>query len=171
MIEIKFRPSSHSTDFTVVGTFKSKALAKRVTKQFYGKRRGNRVEFHDYVDCDKDYMEKTFVKDIREFSGENNIKVYTYYQHLRISISVPKTVSENVAMLVMKKDAAELIHKLKPICPPPRIVKQKRCDKLIFEYKGDMIYYYSAPAGERKFFFDAGAEITADKKISVKMLA
>jgi hypothetical protein len=163
-ITIHFRPSSHSTDYTAIGIFKDARVARKVAERVGGSRRGNRVVIRDYVDCEIDDIESDIADQMRGFP-ENPFKVYTYYSHLKITIKIPKAASENVAMLLMPRDAARLLHKLSELCPPPIIVNQKTCSKLVYDYEGNLIY-----ASDSTLYFGGNQEIALSSTLKVRQL-
>jgi len=158
MFALKFRPSGHSTSFTIVGIFKNKAVARAVKKQFGGKQRNNLVLLSFYQDTTREAC-VPLVEDIKKYSDEQNVNLYEYYQNVRITVFLPRETTPAQAQLLLSKSDAMILRELFKLCNAPTIANTKTQTKLIFEYVGDMIVN-----AERKRFF-IGPEIVEGSEV------
>ncbi len=155
----RFRPSSHSDNYTVIATYRSDRVAEKVKeallKMLEDMRRnpesydtdwdpdeaavwrdGNHVMFEVYT---AGYLEDVDAL-LRKVAKPQSIECYVNYQELTICVSVPKGLSVEAAMLVLDRDEAEAVKWLTENCGKPEIEENEKERILKWFYKGDEIY-------------------------------
>ena len=157
----KYRPSSHSDDFTLIATYKGAKRAEKVKRALERLLKdmeeniddydidwspdeasvsldGNKVWFEVYTAGYLDDVESV----IRKVAKPENIECYANYQEITVRVWIPKGLTIESAMLVLDKEEAEAIKWFIEKCEDPAI---KECgdDMQILEwfYSGDEIYY------------------------------
>lgn len=159
METFKYRPSSHSNDYTIIATYrcekdaeKAYAAIQRMLRKM--KRNpyaydvdwdpervtvyvdGERIFFNIETSGDLDYIESA----MREAAEPVEVAAYTDYQSLTIRVKVPAGITVESAMLILERDEAETIKRLREICGEPRVIMMG--DSQVFEwtYEGDGIF-------------------------------
>jgi len=157
----KFRPSSHSDDYTIIATYKDMKKAEKVKKalerllkdmeeneddydvdwspdEAYVSLDGNRVWFEVYTAGYLDDVESV----IRKVAKPENIECYANYQEITVRVRIPEDLTIESAMLVLDKEEAEAIKWFRENCGEPEV---KNCGDgtqiLEWFYSGDEIYY------------------------------
>ena len=157
----KFRPSSHSDDFTLIATYKDEESARKVEDALKRLLKdmeeniddydtdwspdeasvsldGNKVWFEVYTAGYLDDVESV----IRKVAKPENIECYANYQEITVRVRIPKGLTIESAMLVLDKEEAEAIKWFIEKCGKPAI---KECGDntqiLEWFYSGDEIYY------------------------------
>ena len=156
----KFRPSSHSDDYTIIATYRDAGRAEKVRRALERLLKDMEKHPDDYnvdwspdearilLDGEKVWFEvytAGYLEDvesvIRKVSKPENIECYRYYQELRVRVRVPKGLTAEVALLVLDKEEAEAIRWFRENCGEPKVID---CgdDTQILEwfYSGDGIY-------------------------------
>lgn len=131
---VRFRPSSHSEDGTVVAVFKSEAAAKRAAAQCGGRHFGRKVKFFA---SNAEYGTLNRVSDSMWKAGAEKVFRYLHYQELIIEVRLPAGVRRETIPLVCDSDTAAIIRHLEALCGKPEEVVTRRSRKLIFRYAGD----------------------------------
>ncbi|RLF12948.1 MAG: hypothetical protein DRJ69_00170 [Thermoprotei archaeon] len=155
----KFRPSSHSEDFTLIATYSSSekaAVVEETLKRFLEDmeehpddydtdwdpddarvfKRGNEVWFNVYTAGYLDDVESAILKGKPE-----KVECYRDYQELTVRVKVPAGLTPEVAVLIGDKDEAEAIRWLTENCGKPKVVENGGDDELLeWMYCGDGIY-------------------------------
>jgi len=153
----KFRPSSHSSDYTIVAEFKSERKAEETYRKLEQliERMNEEDEEIDGVDWGPEdaffsLRGKTvyfsvytsgrlgMVEDI--LSEAEDYNVYTNFQDLTISVEVPKGLKFESAMLVLPREEAEMLKALKEYCEDVEVKEEVDRQFFIFKYRGDGIY-------------------------------
>ena len=153
----KFRPSSHSSDYTIVARFRTEREAEeayRELERLIEEMDEEDVEIHGVDWCPGDAFyrlrDKTVyfsvwsngrlgpVEDILSEAEDYNI--YTNYQELTISVEVPKGLKFESAMLVLPREEAEMLKVLKEYCENVEVKEEVDRRFFIFKYRGDGIY-------------------------------
>jgi len=154
----KFRPSSHSSDYTIVAEFKSERKAEetyRKLEQLIERMSDEEDEEIDGVDWGPEdalfsLRGKTVyfsvyssgrlgpVEDL--LSEAEDYNVYTNYQELTISVEVPKGLKFESAMLVLPREEAEMLKVLREQCEEVEVEEEGDRQFFIFKYRGDGIY-------------------------------
>jgi len=153
----KFRPSSHSSDYTIVARFRNYREADEAYLKLERLIEGMDEEDADAYDIDWDpedafytLRDKTVyftvysngrlgpVEDVLSKAEDYNI--YTNYQELAVIVEVPKELSFESAMLVLPREEAEMLKALREHCEKVEVEEEGDSKFFIFEYKGDEIY-------------------------------
>jgi len=158
----KFRPSSHSEDYTIIATYRDAETAKRVEEALHRMLEDMEENMEDYdtdwgpdeadvsVEGDKVYFEvytagylDCVESLIRKVAKPVSVECYQNFQQLEISVVVPKGLTPETAMLVMDSDEAEVVKWLTKNCGPPQIADCGDGKHQVFKwfYRGDEIYY------------------------------
>jgi alpha-L-fucosidase len=141
MIEIKFRPSSHSEDGTIIATFSNEKRAKEVVKRLkrYGARQlGCRVG----VSCsDAEYGTIERVDEVFSEYDAEDVEQYDMYQELIIEVTLPIGVPLSAVPLVVDRETAEIIVKLTKWLGKPEEKLTRQSKKLIYRYEGEKYVY------------------------------
>jgi hypothetical protein len=175
-MKVKFRPSSHSTDYTLVGVCKNeedaKNLKEKVTK--FIKKRLNETE-----DLDWDLPEVTSVEnriifsvysneqsaldDVRHLIEENGAKTFIWhsYQELNITLNLPEKAGINTLPLLMSPAEVSLTRLLEKTA----IKRKTEKGKITFVYHGTFLF-----DTERKTFEHEKQEIKSNESWTVKVL-
>jgi hypothetical protein len=157
----KYRPSSHSDDYTIIATYKSAKAAEKVketlTKMLEDMKKnekdyetdwapddahisteGSKVWFDAYTAGYMDDVESV----LRKVAEPKEIECYRDYQELIVRVKVPKGLTPEAAMLVLDKEEAEAIKWFRENCGPPKVIDVGDGEHQTFEwfYKGDNIY-------------------------------
>lgn len=159
----KFRPSSHSEDYTIIATYKNEKAARKVKAALFKmledmkknsneydvdwdpedasvSSAGEKVFFEvytaGYLDCVEALLEKV-AKPVE------SIECYQNYQELEIWVKVPKGLTPEAAMLVLSKEEGEAVRWLISNCGRPKVEDCGDGKHQIFKwfYRGDEIYY------------------------------
>jgi hypothetical protein len=167
-MRFKFRPSSHSTDYTVVATYKSKpdaiktqkTISAFLTRALKGKhpnffftegadwfahnskvrRKGKMVVFTYDADKRIKYMEKLMKR------GARPSKLYWEPQkltvHMLVPISITPETAPNVIAIVLNPNRAKEIAWLNQKCSKPCVEDSHNNQKhyLVWKYWGTQIY-------------------------------
>jgi hypothetical protein len=158
----KYRPSSHSDDYTLIVTYKSAKAAEKVKETLFkmledmqkGANKydtdwapddahvstdGNKVWFEVYTAGYLDDVESVLRK---VAVPKEEIECYRDYQELAVSVKVPKGLTPETAMLVLDRDEAEAIKWFKQSCGLPKTFECGDGEHQTFEwfYRGDNIY-------------------------------
>jgi hypothetical protein len=167
VMRIKFRPSSHSADLTIVATYKNTEEAKKIEKtlirlideaqndssndfilefdptETYVGRTRNRVYLYTNTDDD---LPKT-QSFIRENSNPQNIEAIADYQELTIYVKMAKNlVTQNqigpALALVLDGSEVKLLEWLTKNCGKPQTTRDndKTQTLLKWSYRGESIY-------------------------------
>jgi len=156
----KFRPSSHSEDYTIIATFNDEKTAEKVEGALLRMLEDMRNNLEDYdVDWSPDEAHVTtngnqvifevytagYLDDveslIRKIAKPLCVECYQDYQEIVICVKVPKGLSPEMALLVLDKDEAEAIKWLMKTCGEPKIVEAGKHWIFKWLYSGDGIYY------------------------------
>jgi len=151
MIEIKFRPSSHSEDGTIVATFSNEERAKEVAKRLkrYGARR---LDCRVGVSCsDAEYGTLDRVNNIFNECDAEDMEQYDLYQEFIIEVTLPIGVPFSAVPLIVDRETAEIIAKLTRWLGKPEEKLTRRSKKLIYRYEGEE-YVYSSHFSELEPF-------------------
>jgi len=163
----KFRPSSHSDDFTLIATYKDGETAKRVKDALFRmledmkknpegydtdwdpdeagvSHYGNQVTFEVYTAGYLDDVEALLEK----IAKPDSIECYQNYQEITIYVEIPKGLTLDAAMLVLDKDEVEALRWLRKHCGEPKVTDNGKNQLLEWFYAGDEIYF------DGSFYFD-----------------
>jgi len=174
---LKFRPSSHSEDFTLIATYKDEETAKKVKDALFKMLEDmkknpegydtdwdpdeagvshyeNQVTFEVYTGGYLDDVEALLEK----VAKPQSVECYQNYQEVTIYVEVPKGLSLDAATLVLDRDEAEAIKWLRKRCGKPEVIDNGKSQILKWFYTGDEIYYdgvlnlegFEFPVDERK---------------------
>lgn len=157
----KFRPSSHSEDYTLIATYpavedagKAQAALDRLLKDMEEhpdtydtdwspeeaqiSTAGNQVTFAVYSAGYVDDVESV----LNKAANPEKVECYTNYQELTITVKVPKGLTPETAMLVLEKEEAEAIKWLTTAIGPPKIAESEDGEQTYeWFYSGDEIYW------------------------------
>ncbi len=156
----KFRPSSHSEDYTIIATYQTdedatkaqkavEKLLKDMAKQPENydtdwspdeaqvSTCGNQVTFEVYSAGSLDDVEAA----LQEAADPETLNCYSSYQEVTISVKIPKGLTPQTAMLVLDKDEAEAIKWLTEHIGDPKIIAGENGEQTYeWFYAGDEIY-------------------------------
>ncbi|MHA1744027.1 MAG: hypothetical protein ACTSV6_07235 [Candidatus Heimdallarchaeota archaeon] len=156
-MKVNFRPSSHSEDYTILGVFPDKKIARlaynavrRLLRDIRNGKtdfprdwsldeatvrlRGNRVLFSVYT---AGYIET--IRALLEKYEPEILEEYTNYQELEIRLTLPSQVSIKTAPLILPKEQLALFRQLLKICKVTT-KREKKQTIFIFRYFGEEIY-------------------------------
>lgn len=156
---LKFRPSSHSEDYTIIAAYGSRRDAEKVEEallnmledmkqnmdsydtdwspdEAYVSSEGERVIFEVYSAGYLEDVESVLKKVAKPVEVEG----YTNYQRLEISVSVPEGVTPESALLILGKKEAEALRWLLKHCGKPDIADSGKRRVFRWHYEGDGIY-------------------------------
>jgi len=152
----KFRPSSHSSDFTIVAKFGAEEEAEEAYREL--ERLIEEMDEEDtevYIDWIPEEASlkvdgKTVYFSVYSngrlgpveevLSEAEDYNVYKNYQDLSITVEVPMGLNFESAMLVLPREEAEMLKMLKEYCEETRIEMKGDRQFFIFKYRGDGIY-------------------------------
>jgi hypothetical protein len=173
----KFRPSSHSEDYTLIATYKDEETAKKVRDALFKMLEDMKKNPEGYdTDWDPDEAGVSHYGDhvtfevytagclgdvealLEKVAKPQSVECYQNYQEITIYVEVPKGLSLDAAMLVMDKEEAEAIKWLRERCGKPEIMENGESQIFKWFYAGDEIYYdgvlnlggFEFPVDERK---------------------
>jgi len=156
----RFRPSSHSEDFTVIATYKSVEKAEKVERalkdlledmeehpddydidwspdEAYVSLEGNKVRFEVYTAGYLSDVESV----IKKVAKPETIEWYRDYQEITVRVRVPKGLTVESAMLVLDREEAEAIKWFRENCGEPKVIDCGDGTQLLeWFYRGDGIY-------------------------------
>ena len=157
----KFRPSSHSDDYTLIATYKSVVRAEKVEKTLKKLLKDMKDHSNDYdtdwspdeahvsVSRKKVWFEvytAGYLDDVesvlRKTAVPEEVECYRDYQELTVRVTVPKDLTPESAMLILDKDEAEAIKWFKENCGEPKVVECGDGIRQTLEwfYSGEGIY-------------------------------
>ena len=164
---MKFRPSSHSTDCTIVATYNSEETARKVGKKTGGYCFGNKVAQYVWNGTWEDVDE--VIAELSSFDNES-VHVYHCYQEIQVEVYLPKGATAETIPLLLTSDQLKIVRKLSQFCKPKKEKVDQQTDKLVFNYKGEKIFYSEEDmCDEEAFFFDGNA-YSLGKEIKVKVI-
>lgn len=155
----KFRPSSHSENYTIIAAYPSKQQAAKAQKaveqllEDMAKKPNNykvdwspdeaelltwddTVSFRVYT---AGYLENVEVI-LQEKAKPSTIKYHTDYQELTISVKLPKNLTLQTASLVLDREQAKAIEWLTNHVGSPKITQDKDSETYVWDYAGDELY-------------------------------
>jgi len=156
-VVVSFRPSSHSSDYSLIGECatvedakKLKAKVAKLSKAIAKKdieidwelpetrRIGNRVIFTAHTDdeCSVDEL-----KALMKTEG-SNVEGYNYYQELKITITTPKGATYDTLPLLLSPQEATLLKALRQHSKTSELHQTAKNTLIRFEYRGPGIYHY-----------------------------
>jgi hypothetical protein len=156
----KFRPSSHSEDFTIIARYQDGEKAKRAYDALrklidYLREHeekidwspdeakiwinGNKIRFDVYTAGYLDDVESV----MRTAANPDSVEWWTNYQQLEISVRVPHGLTPQAAMIVLDKEEAQAIRWLVENCGEPKVTELGNQDKWSWIYRGENIYSYN----------------------------
>ena len=157
----KFRPSSHSEDYTLIATYqaaeeagKAKAALDKLLQDMEEhpesydtdwspeeaqvSTAGNQVTFVVYSAGYLDDVESV----VNKAANPEKVECYTNYQELTVTVKVPKGLTPETAMLVLDKEEAEAIKWFKEKIGAPKIAEGEDGEQTYeWFYSGDEIYW------------------------------
>ena len=157
----KFRPSSHSEDYTIIATYKTSEDAGKaqaaLDKLFKDMEEhaenydtdwspeeaqfstaGNQVTFEVYSAGSVDDVEST----LNEAANVEKVECYTNYQEITVTVKVPKGLTPQTAMLVLDKEESEAIKWFTRVVGTPKITEGEDGEQTYeWFYSGDEIYW------------------------------
>ncbi|MGD6805815.1 MAG: hypothetical protein ACQCN4_02525 [Candidatus Bathyarchaeia archaeon] len=156
----KFRPSSHSEDYTIIASYQTDEDAAKAQKavdellkdmekqpenydtdwspdEAQVSTCGNQVSFAVYSAGSLDDVESALQKE----AEPESLNCYTNYQELTIMVKVPKGLTPQSAILVLDTAEAEAIKWLTEHIGNPKITEEENEQTYEWFYAGDEIYY------------------------------
>ncbi len=157
MLLFKFRPSSHSSDYTIVARFRTEREADEAYQRLERLIEGMDEEDADAYGIDWDSEDAFYrlrgktvyftvysngrlgpVEDV--LSEAEDYNVFTNYQELTVIVEVPKGLNFESAMLILPREEAEMLKVLRERCEKVEVEEEGDRQFFIFKYKGDGIY-------------------------------
>jgi len=156
LLIFKFRPTSHSEDYTITATYKTKRESLNAHKKLECllediKKHPSRYNV-DWNPDDASFRlnAKTVVfgvysnGDIRDIedilSDAEEYEVDTNYQEVTIRVKVPKGLNFEAASLILDGEEAEALKELKEVSQETKVEEDGENRLFIFEYRGDGIF-------------------------------
>jgi hypothetical protein len=157
----KFRPSSHSEDYTLIVTYKAAADASNAQaaldkllkdmeehpesydtdwspEQAQVSTAGNQVTFVVYSAGYLDDVESV----VNKVANPEKVECYTNYQELTVTVKALKGLTPETAMLVLDEEEAEAIKWFTENVGPPKIAESEDGEQTLeWFYSGDEIYW------------------------------
>jgi hypothetical protein len=158
MIRLKFRPSSHSDDFTLLAHYKTSKEADKAGQAIHRlledmKQPENSYETDwepDEATVSVDGNKVTFEVDTAGYledvyatlakTGATNIESFQSYQEFTIQLVVPLKTSIEALPLILKEDDVSLLKWLTETCGQPKIMEEDNQTQIQWVYRGDGIY-------------------------------
>ena len=157
MFLFKFRPSSHSSDYTIIARFRTEKEAEEAyqkLERLIEEMDEDDAEAYglDWSSADASYRlrDKTVYFSVYSsgrlgpvedaLSNAEDYNVYTNYQELTISVEVPKGLNFESAMLILPREEAEMLKVLRERCEKVEVEEEGDRQFFIFKYRGDGIY-------------------------------
>ena len=156
LLIFKFRPSSHSEDYTISATYKTKRESLNAHKKLECLLEDIRKNPSRYnVDWNPDDASfrlngKTVlfgvysngdIRDIEDIlSDAEEYEVHTNYQEVTVKVKVPKGSSFEAALLILDGEEAEALKELKEVSQGTKVEEDAENRFFIFEYRGDGIF-------------------------------
>jgi hypothetical protein len=161
VVLFKFRPSSHSEDYTLIATYqtveeagKAQAALDKLLKDMEEhpesydtdwspneaqvSASGNQVTFEVYSAGYLDDAESV----LNNAANPEKMECYTNYQELTITVKLPKGLTPQTAMLVLDKEEAEAIKWFTEKIGDPKIAEGEDGEQTYeWFYSGDEIYW------------------------------
>lgn len=156
----KFRPSSHSDDYTVIASFNSlqdASLAFSALEIMLEDMRNNPEDYS--ADWSPDEASVCVNEDKRRLRfdvnsggylsevvnlmmkvGASKIEVYKYYQKLTISLEVPAGIPLETITLILDEEEVEAMRWLLENCGRPAVEEDGEVWRYVWTYAGDGIY-------------------------------
>jgi hypothetical protein len=138
-IIVRFRPSSHSDDGTLIATFKNAAEAKKVAERIdtvplKGKKNKVVLVFNNELEGSIDWYTKRL-----KSLGAIRTKYYMRYEELVIRVFLPLGITKAMLPLVVNVETFEILRELRKRCPEQSIkeFKTKKGLVLRFKYEGE----------------------------------
>jgi len=148
--KVRLRPSSHSTDYTVVATLSSTSAAERIKKKLrrllakksfdldwsyiFFEQKENKVLLNVYTNhrAPKEFINLL----LKEKSVEEAIMYLDKY-YVTVTVDVPEGVSLETAVLLFPKEQAEALRQLAKVC---QVQVQDTPPQLVFTYVGEDVF-------------------------------
>ena len=177
---IKFRPSSHSTDCTIVATCESSEAARKLCAKFKkiikqslrdersdwefpeAVVRANRALFTVHTNTEDNVKP---VHDLAKQEAEQT-ELHEGYQELEITLKVPAGSNLKTLPLLLSSKEAELMLQLTKLCGTPKIRNGKRSTVMTFNHKGEWIYDQL----RRRFLFEGEKIFHLNKRWKVNII-
>jgi len=157
---VKFRPSSHSEDYTIFARFKDAATAQHVAEilkklledmekhpedyeidwlpdEAKVTQYGDTVEFTVYTAGYLQEVEAT----LRKYDSPTELKVYRDYQELTIRLHLPEGATLETLPLLLDSEDLAIVRWLNQNCGEPQVIIRDGKKLLAWHYAGDAIYY------------------------------
>jgi GNAT superfamily N-acetyltransferase len=173
-----FRPSSHSTDYSIIGTFKTQKqaaeacaalekLVEEALKEGYEREldwspedahvsiEGTEVTFSVYTDGDADPAEEIMRKHHAE-----RVEGFEDLQRLTITVALPPKITPNLIALILDPDDARAVKYLNDNCEEATETTHGRVRRIVWHYRGDGIYDEDADA----LYLGGKTKINLEKK-------
>lgn len=161
LVMFKFRPSSHSEDYTLIATYpnaedagKAQAALDKLLKDMEEhpetyetdwspdeaqvSTAGNQVTLAVYSAGYVDDVESVLSKAV----AAEKVECYTNYQELTITVKLPRGLKPETAMLVLEKEESEAIKWLTRAVGSPKMTEGEDGEQMYeWFYSGDEIYW------------------------------
>jgi hypothetical protein len=159
---LKFRPSSHSDDGTIVATFETSEMAKWVAAILDAGCLGEKVflvVYHE-VEGSIDALENQL-----ERMGAKKVANYDRYQELIITVQLPPGISDDSLPIIVDRRIVDLVKKLRKLGATQKTRSTHGTQETKFWYSGKTIFE------DDQFSFQDGTTITKleNVKVNTKM--
>jgi len=155
----KYRPSSHSDDYSIVATYKDFKKAAKVEKALEKLLEDIKKHENDYdTDWNPDEARVSqdgckvwfevytagYLEDVEsviyKVAVPQEVECYQNYQELTIRVNLPRGLTLESAMLVLEREEAEALKWFKNVCGEPKIIGVESGSQTIeWFYSGDEI--------------------------------
>ena len=142
MIKIKFRPSSHSEDGTIVAVFEDKEVARSVANKI--RRLGGTLWENKLMvsGSSLNYGTLREAEAIFQEAGAKSISKPKHHQELIIRVCLPTGITEDAIPLVLDSNTLKLLQELTKACGKPQREVRGKTTVLTFHYCADRKIYY-----------------------------
>jgi len=146
---VKFHPSSHSSEFTVVVTHRNSKIAHQATVEIGG----ICVENRQIISSQNTGIQglEQVTDELKSFEPKQ-IDDYYWYQEARITFIIPKGSTPKCLALIDAQKAFVILYLIN-MCGQPKISQTKHGEKWVFDYRGDKIAYSKNESNSRKCRF------------------
>jgi len=157
--KIRFRPSSHSEDVTIICEYSSDKEAQKAEdtlkklledmKEHEDEYRtdwspddarvntdGNKVIFEVYT---AGYLTDIWAT-VQKPAIPKKLDAYSNYQELEIQLTAPEGATIETLMLTMRHEEADLVKELNNMCGKPKATKTGKSNVYTWAYSGDSMY-------------------------------
>jgi hypothetical protein len=168
-MQIRFRPSSHSEDVSLVATYNNVKTAKKVAgrlKRFVADCKNNPKKYDLDWSADEAQISATknkvnfyvytagYLEEVEAIIAAENPVDYLDYQGIDVTVTLPKALTTATMALVLTPEEVEMLKWLKLILGRPKVKSNGKILMLNWHYHGNEIKNNPLNIGGKKFKLD-----------------